>query len=186
MDEEEYEESGGSRARVVILILAVLLAAAAAVAVLVYFLLRKSPDEEEVKRMGYAEGVVVETGVTVVDEDSLQDAADFLFLNEDTPEIALEYRNNPKSNDGKNFACHIANAADNVYDMYIAVYSDSNCTDELFRSDRLTPGTALDSLSLARTLEPGVHELAVAFIQVEDGEETVHAQTLVTLDFTVL
>lgn len=182
--DEEYEESGGSRIRIVILILSVLLAAA--VGVLVYLLLRKPPAAEEVKRMGYAEGAVVETGVTVVDEDSLQDAADFLFLNDDTSEIALEYRNNPKSNDGKNFVCHIANAADNVYDMYIAVYSDSDCTDELFRSDRLTPGTALDSLTLARTLEPGGHELTVAFIQVEDGEETVHAQTLITMDFTVL
>lgn len=183
--DEEYEDSGAARRRagIVILILTVLLAAATAV--LVYVLLRKPPAEEEVKRMGYAEGAVVETGVTVVDEASLQDAVDFLFLNEDTPEISLEYRNNPKSTDGKSFICHIANAADNQYDMYIAVYSDGGCTDELFHSDRLPPGTVLDSLTLGRTLEPGVHELTVAFIQLEDGSETVHAQTLITMDFTV-
>lgn len=184
MDEEEYEESGAGRFRVVILILCVLLAAGAGV--VGYLLLRKSPAPEEAGRMGYAEGAVVETGITVVDEESVQDAADLLFLNDDPPEIALEYRNNPKSSDGREFACHIANAADNAYDMYIAVYSDSGCTDELFRSDRLAPGTALDSLSLGRTLEPGVHELTVAFIQVEDGGEDVHAQTQITMDFTVL
>lgn len=183
--DEEYEESGGldRRAGIVILILSVLLAAA--VIVLAYLLLRKPPVNEEVERMGYAEGAVVETGVTVVDEASLQDAADFLFLNDDAPEISLEYRNNPKSTDGRHFTCHIANAADNLYDMYIAVYSDGGCSDELFRSDRLPPGTALDSLTLGRTLEPGVHELTVAFIQAEDGSETVRAQTLIAMDFMV-
>ena len=183
--DEEYEDSGGTRWRVVILILCALLAAAAIV--LAYFLFwRKPPADENVNRIGYAEEAVAGAGVTAVDESALQSAAyNLVLLEESSPGVSLEYKNNPKSDDGKNFTCHIANAADNQYDMYIAVYADSGCTDELFRSGRLPPGTPLAQLTLARALEPGVHECTVAFIQVEDGSETVHAQTLITMDFTV-
>ncbi len=182
--DEEYEDSGGTRWRVVILILCALLAAAAIV--LAYFLFwRKPPADENTTRIGYAEEVVTGTGVTAVDESALQSAADNMFLLEESPGVSLEYKNTPKSTDGKNFTCHIANAADNLYDMYIAVYADSGCTDELFRSERLAPGTPVEQLTLARELEPGVHPCTVAFIQVEDGSESVLSQTLVTMDFTV-
>lgn len=180
--DEEYEESGGIRWRAVILILCALLAAAA----LAYFLfLRKPPVKEEAKPLGYAKGVVSEAGVTAVDEASLQNAADNMFLLEESPGVSLEYKNHPKSTDGKNFTCHLANAADNLYDMYIAVYADRDGTDELYRSPRLSPGTPLDQITLTRALEPGEHACTVAFIQVEDGSETVHGQTLVTIDFVV-
>lgn len=180
--DEEYEDSGGIRWRVIILILLVVLVSTAIV--LAYFLLHKR-DDENIKPLGYAKNGVVETGITVVDEHSMPDAAGPLFFNDPASEISLEYKNNPQSADGKNFTCHIANAAENVYDMYIAVYADRDCSDELFRSERLSPGTSLEELTLARELEPGVHELTTAFIQVEDESETVRAQTLISMDFTV-
>lgn len=182
--DEEYEESGGMRWRIIILILSVLLVIAGVV--LAYFLFwKKPPADEKENRIGYAEGVVAETSITAVDENALQSAAETLFGSEEAPTVALEYKNHPRSSDGEHFTCHMANAADNEYDMYIVIYADTGCTDALFRSERLAPGDAVEELTLERKLETGEHPLTVAFNLVEDGSESVVAQTLITMDFTV-
>lgn len=125
-------------------------------------------------------------GVTAVeDPDALQRAVDEMYEKAADPGVALEYKNGVFSEDGTNFTCYIANAAANTYDMFIAIYGDSELTDELFVSGLLRPGQAFSTLALEKPLESGEHRVYVAFTQVEEDLETIHAQVLVTMDFTV-
>lgn len=132
-------------------------------------------------KIGYAEGVTV-----VEDPNELQKAVDEMIAkSQDT--MGLEYKNEAVSEDGINFTCYIANALSNEYDMFIALYGDEELTDELFLSGLLRPGTAFDHVTLSHPLEPGTHTVYTAFTQVEevDGEQAIHAQIIVVINFTV-
>lgn len=140
------------------------------------------PEEEDnaskAPKIGYAEGVTV-----VEDPDALQKAVDEMYEKAAQPGIGLEYKNDAYSTDGVNFECYIANAASNSYDMYIQIFADDTLTDELYLSQLLRPGTAFDKLELNHALEKGDHRVYVAFTQIEEDLETIHAQTMVTMDF---
>jgi predicted small lipoprotein YifL len=133
-------------------------------------------------RIGYQEGLTV-----VEDPNALQSAVDEM-IEKSREAVGLEYKNEAYSSDGTNFACYIANAERNEYDMFIAIYGDEDFTDELFLSGLMRPGQAFDHLTLNHPLETGSHTVYVAFTQVEevDGEQAIHAQVLVTMNFTVL
>lgn len=131
-------------------------------------------------KIGYAEGVTV-----VEDPNALQKAVDEMYEKAAQPGIGLEYKNDAFSSDGTNFECYIANAASNQYDMYIQIFADDALTDELYLSQLLRPGTAFDKLELNHSLENGDNRVYVAFTQIEEDLETIHAQTMVTMDFHV-
>jgi hypothetical protein len=132
-------------------------------------------------RIGYQEGLTV-----VEDPGALQNAVDDM-IEKSRQAVGLEYKNDAYSSDGTNFVCYIANAERNQYDMFIAIYGDEDFTDELFLSGLMRPGQAFDHLTLNHALDPGGHTVYVAFTQVEevDGEQAIHAQVLVTMNFTV-
>lgn len=132
-------------------------------------------------RIGYAEGTTV-----VEDPDALQKIVDEMSENA-RKTIGLEYKNEAFSTDGQNFECYVANAARNNYDMFIAIYADAEMTDELFLSGLIPPGRAFDHITLNRPLEEGANTVYIAFSQVEevDGEQTMRAQALVTMNFHV-
>lgn len=98
--------------------------------------------------------------------------------------IALEFRNDAYSVDGQIFKCYVANSPINEYDMFLAFYADPEMTDQICMTGLITPGNAFEVLKLDRALEPGNHRLYVAYTQMEDPE-TIHAQTLHTMDFHV-
>jgi len=131
-------------------------------------------------KLGYAEGTTV-----VEDPDALQKAVDEMFKKAAEGNIALEYKNDASSTDGTNFTCYIANAVENSYDMYIQIFADQELTDQLLLTGLLRPGSALDNITLEHSLDPGTHRVYVAFTQVEEDLETLHAQVFVTMDFTV-
>lgn len=137
-------------------------------------------QEEEKPKIGYAEGVTV-----VEDPDAFQKAVDEMYDKAAQPGVGLEYKNDAFSTDGEKFECYIANAASNQYDMYIQIFSDSELTDQLFLSQLLRPGTAFDNITLEHKLDSGDHKVYVAFTQVEDDQQTIHAQVMVTMDFHV-
>jgi len=133
-------------------------------------------------QIGYADSAVV------LEADDLQKRVD--EMNEQTAEgsMRLQYKNDALSSDGTSFACFINNADTNRYDMYIAIYSDAQYTDELFLSGLIRPGEGFDNVTLNRELDEGTHRLFVAFTQVktdENGEQTIAGQNVVTMDFTV-
>jgi hypothetical protein len=134
-------------------------------------------------QVGYAS-----EGVTVVDDpDALQKAVDEMYRKAQEPGVALEYRNDAFSSDGVEFSCYIANSTDNAYDMFINIYADQALTDEIFLSELLRPGQAFEKITLKHSLGAGVHTVYVAFTQVEvvDGEQQIHQQVMVTMDFHV-
>jgi hypothetical protein len=132
--------------------------------------------------IGYAED-----GVVVAQNERDFSRSLFDAMGEAEDSIALEYQNDAFSNDGVHFSCYIANSLDNPYDMFIQVFADENFQDELFLSQLLRPGQAFERLELNHALPSGVTTVYVALTQVEvvDGQQMIHAQTFVTMDFTV-
>ncbi len=142
-----------------------------------YYMTHRNADDTP--KIGYAEGV------TALDEDSLQRAVDEMYAKVEEGNIALEYRNDAFSEDGKNFECYIGNSLANEYDMYIGIYSDSTYKDELYLSGLFRPGEAFKNIELNHALEKGDHRVYVSFTQVEEDLETIHGQIMVTMDFHV-
>lgn len=131
-------------------------------------------------KIGYAEGVTV-----VNDPDALQKAVDEMFAKAAEGNIMLEYSNDATSKDGQTFDCYIANALENSYDMYIQMFADAELTDQLLLTGLIRPGSAFDNITLERALDPGTHQVYVAFTQVEEDLATIHGQVMVTMDLTV-
>ena len=134
-------------------------------------------------RIGYAdEGVMV-----TEDDNAMQRAYDEMKRAAEEGYMSLSYKESAYSENGLDFQCYIANADRNKYDMFIAIYGDEEFTDELYLSQLLRPGTAFNSITLNHALEPGTHTVYVAYTQIEevDGEQAIHAQSVVTMEFTV-
>lgn len=117
-------------------------------------------------------------GVVLIDDQDVNETL------EDNA-IALEFKNDAYSLDGKTFQCYVGNSPINLYDMFLAIYSDASFTEELWVSDLVPPGSAFEEITLNKALEPGVHTVCIAFTQMEDDAKTIHAQTLYTMDFHV-
>lgn len=166
------------RLLIIIVIIVVVLAAAA----VCYFTRPKEiyEVEDDVPPLGYAEGLTV-----VNDPNALQSAVDDMYSKAAKGNMALEYSNDASSTDGKKFACYIANAQANSYDMYINIYADQALKDEIFLSGLVPPGKAFQEIELKKALPAGTHRVYVAFTQVEDDHATIHGQVMVTMDFTV-
>lgn len=182
--ETTKETKKASSKRVIVLLILLLLCVITALVVL---LLRK-PKEVLVEapqtgqRIGYDEGTVQ------LDPEGLQNAIDEMYEKTKEGRIALEYKNDAISSDGKTFACYINNSARNTSDMYIGIYADAKYEDQLFLSGLIKPGTGFDTVTLDRELEPGKHRVFVVYTKVkenEDGEQVMSGQTAVTMDFTV-
>ena len=136
-------------------------------------------QDGETPKLGYAEGTTV-----VEDPDALQKAVDEMYAHAAEGGVTLEYKNDARSTDGENFSCYIS-LAENRYDMYLQIFADSELTDQLLLTGLIRPGSAFDNISLEHPLDPGTHRVYVAFTQVEEDLETIHAQVMVTMDFTV-
>lgn len=140
----------------------------------------KKNGADNAPKLRYAEGVTV-----VNDPDALQKAVDEMLEKAAEGSMMLEYENDASSADGKTFACYIANAVENSYDMYIDIYADKELTDEIYLSGLVRPGGAFREITLDKALGTGEHLVYVAFTQVEDDLETIHGQIIVTMNFNV-
>lgn len=117
-------------------------------------------------------------GVTLLDDSGVYDTLE-------PGSVALEFKNDAYSQDGKTFVCYLGNSALNTYDMYVAIYADAELTDELCVTDMVPPGSGFEELTLNRALPEGDHRVYVAFTQMEDPR-TIHGQTIYTMDFHVI
>jgi len=136
---------------------------------------------------GFKVGYATEGVTAVKDPEALQRAIDEAYAKAQEPGVALKYRNDAVSTNGVDFDCYIGNSTDNAYDMFIDIYADQALTDEIFLSELLKPGQAFEKITLKHPLDPGTHRVYVAFTQVkvEDGEQKIHQQVMVTMDFHV-
>lgn len=99
--------------------------------------------------------------------------------------VALEFKNDAYSNDGKTFVCYLGNSSLNERDMFIAIYADSALTEELYVSGLVPPGSGFEEITLDQELEEGDHRVYIVFTQMDDPE-TIHGQTVYTMDFHVI
>lgn len=143
----------------------------------------RKKEEKNNLILDYATGTVA-----THDQESLQKAYDEAVKQASKDTMSLNYRNDAYSADGKTFSCYIGNSKMNVEDLFITIYADAACTDELYLSGLLRPGTALETVELNRKFDVGDYTFYVPFTQVQlvDGEQTIIGQAVVTMDFHVV
>jgi len=144
---------------------------------------KKKEEKQSGLILDYATTGVVETH----DPQALQKAYDEAQKAAMKNMIALLYKNDAYSKDGKTFSCYVGNSPENPDDLFISIYADPECTDELFMGQLLRPGSAYDTVELNRALEPGDYTVYVphTMIRVDDGEQKIVGQVVVTMDFHV-
>lgn len=173
--------------KLTIAIVALIVVIIGATAVIVDALQRDRTADEPTGNGGMA--IDYETDAKVfLDQNSLQAAMDEALRNAQDRNVALRYRNDALSKDGRTFECYIANSGGNLYDMFLTICADPDMTDQLFISKLLRPGTGYDSITLNRALERGDHMVYVAVTLVdtdESGEQVIKAQVVHTMDFHV-
>lgn len=171
-------------------LIAVIVAAVVIVALLItviVLLTRPKQDvvDDNTPRISYASEATVMT-----DQDALQAAVDEALKNAEDGNVALEYQNEAFSNDGSTFSCYIANAPENLYDMFLTIYADSGLTDQIYLSGLVPPGSGFEEITLDHPLDKGDHTVYVAVTQVETDEETgeqaIKNQVMHTIVFHVL
>jgi len=173
----------GSSNKLIIGIAAVAVAASVGVAAYTVVSHSKGNDGDGSNRVGYATEAKV-----MLDEDSLQAAIDEAMANARNMNVALDYKNNAYSDNGKDFECYILNSASNAYDMYLGIYSDPKMTDQLFLSGLVPPGSGFENITLDKELPVGDHRVYVMLTQVKDdenGDQIIHNQVSHTMDFHV-
>lgn len=164
MDSSSRTEKKSSSSQKVIIVAAVIIVLLLAAVII---LLIRRPSDDGGSAIGYATDAKV-----MLDQDSLQAAVDEALENAKNGMVALEYQNDAYSSDGKTFSCYIANAAANLYDMFLAIYADESLTDQVFLSELVPPGSGFEEITLDRALDRGDHTVYVAVTQVETDEET--------------
>lgn len=165
--------------------IAVIIGLVLVIAVMGFFLFFRNNEgsADDNGRIGYATEARV-----MLDQDSLQAAADEAQKNAREGNVALQYQNDAFSTDGKTFSCHIANAPANLYDMFLTIYADAALTDQIFLTGLVPPGSGFEEITLDHELEPGDHTVYVAVTQVttgDNGEQTIKNQVVHTIEFHV-
>lgn len=100
-------------------------------------------------------------------------------------QMALRYKRMAYSSDGRNFICEIGNSSANKYDMYINIYKDPECTEQVLLTGLIPPGSGITEFESEITLAPGTYSSTLVLTQVEDDHSTFHAQLMVALDLYV-
>lgn len=170
---EEYEEEDKSSTVNKILIILIILLLLA-VSVVGFFLFKNSRKDTHI---GLA--------LTQEELDSAMDDAQAIAR---SGNIALRFKNDAYSEDGKLFTCYIMNSQLNIYDMFLTIYADEALTDELFSSGLISPGRGFDQLKLNHSLNKGTNTVYVVLTQVdtdEDGVQTIVGQASHTMKFIV-
>ena len=183
--ETPTKRTSGPSSKLIVAVAAVIIVLLAAI--LAVLLTRPSTtniDDEGVPKLGYATDAKV-----MLDQDSLQAAVDEALENAKNGMVALQYQNDAFSADGQTFSCYIANAPENLYDMFLTIYADADLTDQIFLSELVPPGSGFEEITLEHALDPGDHMVYVAVTQVETddetGEQVMRNQVLHTIEFHV-
>ena len=181
MDSRDMTESSAERTSrkkwILPMIVAVVILALASVVVYLGFFKEK---DDGAGALGYED-----TAEVVTDEDELQKIVDGMLERTEDGKISLEYKNMATSSDGKNFICYIANSVKNKYDMYVGIYSDATCQEELLLTQLMKPGSGIKSFECEKKLEPGTYNTVLVFTLVSEDHETIKSQASVEYTLTV-
>lgn len=179
----ENKQASGLTNKKIIVIAAIIIALL--IGVVVFLLVRQTTTiaDGDVPKIGYSMEAKV-----LLDQDALQAAADEAIRNARENRIALRYKNDAHSTDGKTFSCLLANSPSNLYDMFITIFADAEMTDQVYLSELVPPGSGFEEITLDRALEKGDHTMTVVLTQVdtnEDGEQVLKNQVSHTVEFHV-
>ncbi len=129
-----------------------------------------------------AEGIRYETNVGMVKPN--EDLAEKLREGSED-RIPLHFSTNAVSKDGTNFECVLGNPDGAQYDIYFDIYADAECTEQIYLSGLIAPGTQLESFTSSKTFPKGTHDVVLVITQVEDDHKTLRMQTSVYLTLSV-
>lgn len=180
--ETNSNRNSNNKTKIIIAVSAAVVVVVIAVCITVVALSRDKEDSSG-PTIGYASNAVV-----VMDQDALQAAADAARENAKNNMVALSYKNNAYSTDGKTFSCYLGNGASNLYDMFLTIFTDAEMTDQVYMSGLVRPGNGFKEITLDRALDPGDHTMYVALTQVateEDGTQVIKNQIAHTVEFHV-
>lgn len=182
-DHSPDEHHSGNRNVVAAAVLIVLVVIAAAVIVVMKVL-----SDQAAATPDSAIGYSTEAQVLLTQED-IDAAMAEAEENASNGDVALMYQNDAVSDDGLNFEGLIMNSPSNIFDMYLAIYTDIEMTDRIFLSQLVPPGSGFENITLEHALDVGDHTVYVVLTQVmrdeETGEETAGNQVVFTMDFHV-
>ncbi len=159
---------------VLIIIVALLLAGGAAALILM-----NAKDGETESETG---GIRYEANVGMVKPN--EDLAEKLKEGADD-RIPLHFSTTAVSEDGVNFECVLGNPDGAKYDIYFDIYADADCTEQIYLSGLVAPGTQLESFKSSKTFPKGTQDVVLVITQVEDDHKTLHLQTSVYITLNV-
>lgn len=172
-------EEKKSQNRTVIIILIVVIVLLLAGGATFFILNGKSKSGEEASTSG---GIAYETNVGMVKPN--EDLAE--KLKEGVGDrIPLHFSTTARSSDGVNFKCVLGNPDGAQYDIYFDIYADEDCTEQIYLSGLIAPGTQLEGFTSSKTFPQGTQDVVLVVTQVEDDHSTLHLQTRVVLTLIV-
>jgi len=180
----EKEKSNNKLKVVFVLVILVLLSV---IGVLVYKLTHiPEPEVPQVQADVQPEGNLFEydNSAVAIDEDSLSKALDALADKVKDGNMNISMKTTATSSDGSNFACKLANAPENRYDMFMTLYLDDT-GEEIYKSGLIPLGMEIETFQTNRKLDPGNYEATLVYTQVNDDKATVHATVSVGLTLQV-
>lgn len=171
----ETKKSSNRTVIIILIIVIVLLLAGGAT----FFILNANKPAEETTSSG---GIAYEANVGMIKPN--EDLAE--KLKEGVGDrIPLHFSTTAVSSDGENFKCVLGNPDGAQYDIYFDIYADNDCTDQIYLSGLIAPGSQLEGFTSKKTFPKGTQDVVLVITQVEDDHNTLHLQTMVTLTLVV-
>lgn len=174
---EEKKSSNKKIVIILIIVIVLLLAGGAA-----FFILNaKKPAEQGALTSDGTIPYAANVGVVKENEDLANK------LKEGTEDrIPLHFSTTAISEDGENFKCVLGNPQGAQYDMYFDIYADGDCTDQIYVSGLIPPGSQLESFITNKKFPKGTNQdVTLVVTSVEDDHKTLHLQTRVALTLVV-
>lgn len=150
----EIETTKKSNKRVAGLIVAFLLVVLAAIAI-VFILLEK--EKKKPKPNTTISNIIVEDGQSIKSVDPGY--------------FTIQMQMLATSSDGENFVGTIANASENLYQVYVTIILEDT-EEEVFRSELFPVGSQIEAFTVNRKLEKGSYKCVLTFHNVEEDGET--------------
>jgi len=113
-------------------------------------------------------GQIPYESTVITSEEAARQAAEAAKV--ENGNISLELSVVAFSQDGQAFECYIANAVENVYDIYIIILDEND--EEVYRSGLIPVGASLQSFQTSTVLDKGDHECTVVYHQIAEDHIT--------------
>ncbi len=185
MSENNVTEKKNSSAVKILLIILIIVVVVVGGVIGAIFLLKDKNDSnsqetgDNVPKLAYEDNVVI-----IDDKDALQKAVDEMHEKAEKGNLALEFKENAISTDGKNFVCSIGNSEKNYYDMYIQLI-DVETNEEIYLSGLIPLGSQIEQFESNIEYEKGDHKAYLILTQVDEDHSTIVGQVTVYLTLTV-